>query len=112
MHGSLEGDETVSVESVISHHGRQRLSMGSWGKAEVSVRHFFWIEDLINLIEDSIEEELATLATDNNMTTLSVESLAREVANSLELEDAVCWFSVTVHNFADGYSTFATVKSP
>ncbi len=120
MHGSLEDVDDlklsvdVPVSLPISEKGQQRLpgSMGSWGKAEVSVRfrQFFWIEDLINLIEDAIEDELKSLISNEKMF-LSVEALARTVGESLELIDAIKWFSLTVHNFGDECSTFATMES-
>jgi hypothetical protein len=42
---------------------------------------------------------------------LSVESLARRVGACLERIEAIQWYSVTVHNFGDEFSTFATLES-
>lgn len=123
MHGALEAEDDlllrvdVPISLPITEHGQQRLpgSMGKWGVAEVSVRfkQFFWIEDLINLIEDAIETELGRLAESEKgeKNVLSVERLARTVGGGLELLRAIKWFSVTVHNFGDECSTFATMES-
>lgn len=123
MHGSLETEDDlllrvdVPISLPISQDGQQRLpgSLGKWGTAEVSVRfnQFFWIEDLINLIEDTVELELTKLssAENDNQSVLSVESLTRSVGNSLENVKAIKWFSVTIHNYGDECSTFATMES-
>jgi GTP cyclohydrolase I len=86
--------------------------MGRWGKADVSVRfrQFFWIEDIILLIEETVEEELNDLLLKDRKI-LAVESLARRVGACLEEIDAINWYSVTVHNFGDECSTFATLES-
>lgn len=120
MHGSLEKEDelTLSVEVPISlpivEKSIHRLpgSMGRWGKADVSVRfrQFFWIEDIILLIEETVEEELDDLIVKGRKV-LSVESLARRVGACLEGIEAINWYSVTVHNFGDECSTFATLES-
>lgn len=120
MHGSLEVvDELVlSVEVPIilplSEESTQRLpgSMGKWGKADVSVRfrQFYWIEDIILLVEKAVEDELDGLASQSRKI-LSVEKLTRRIGMLLESLDAVEWSSVTVHNFCDDCSTFATMES-
>jgi len=120
MHGSLESEDelTLSIEVPISlpisEQNTQRLpgSMGKWGKADVSVRfrQFYWIEDIILLVEKAVEDELNTLSSKSRKI-LSVEALTRRVGTNLELVEAVEWFSVTVHNFCDDCSTFATMES-
>jgi GTP cyclohydrolase I len=120
MHGSLEkGDDLkLSVEVPISlpiaETGQNRLpgSMGKWGKADVSVRfrQFYWIEDIILLIEKAVDEELESLLKKEKKV-LSVEPLARRIGCSIEQVEAIKWFSVTVHNFGDECSTFATMES-
>ena len=120
MHGSLEKvDElTLSVEVPISlpvvEKTSHRLpgSMGRWGKADVRVRfrQFFWIEDIILLIEKTVEDELTDLSAKERKI-LSVEVLARRIGASLECIDAIKWYCVTVHNFGDECSTFATLES-
>ena len=120
MHGSLQQDDDlkISVEVPISlpiaEKNPHRLpgSLGRWGKAEVSVRfrQFFWIEDIITLIEQAVEEELSGLAS-RERKVLSVESLTRRVAACLEKIAAIRWFAVTIHNFGDECSTFAAIES-
>ena len=120
MHGSLEHEDDLqlSVEVPISlpiaekHPNRLPGSMGRWGKVDVIVRfrQFFWIEDIILLIEEAVEEEMKNLSSKEGKV-LSVEILARRVGASLEGVNAIKWFSVTVHNFGDECSTFATMES-
>ncbi len=120
MHGSLEevNELVLSVEVPISlpisEENTQRLpgSMGKWGKADLSVRfrQFYWIEDMILLVERAVEDELNALAH-QSIKILSVEKLTRRIGTLLESIDAVEWFSVTVHNFCDDCSTFATIES-
>ncbi|SDP18753.1 GTP cyclohydrolase I FolE2 [Desulforhopalus singaporensis] len=120
MHGSLEKDDDlilsvdVPISLPISESKTRRLpgSMGSWGKVEVSVRfnQFFWIEDIIVLIENAIELELNKML-ENAKATLSVETLAKTVGEHLEKVEAIKWFSLTVHNFGEECSMFATMES-
>ncbi|KJS01803.1 MAG: hypothetical protein VR65_07735 [Desulfobulbaceae bacterium BRH_c16a] len=120
MHGSLELDTDlkISVEVPISlpiaERNSRRLpgSLGRWGKVDVSVRfrQFFWIEDIILLIEEAIEEELNSLSS-RERKELSVETLTRRVAACLERIAAIRWFAVTIHNFGDECATFAAIES-
>lgn len=120
MHGSLEELDqlTLSVEVPISlpiaEKRAHRLpgSMGKWGKADVSVRfrQFFWIEDIILLIEETVEQELNEMLLKERKV-FSVESLTRRLGCSLEEVDAIKWYSVTISNFGDECSTFATLES-
>jgi GTP cyclohydrolase IB len=120
MHGSLldEDDFTITIDVPISlpilEKKAERLpgSMGSWGTVQVSVRfnQFFWIEDLLLLIEKGVERELNENGGPKEKT-LSVESLSKTVASGLEDVNEIEWFSVTVHNFGDDFSTFAAVES-
>ncbi len=120
MHGSFEEEDDlqlrvevpISLPMVEEKINRLPGSFGNWGRAEVSVRfnQFYWIEDLILLIEKAVEEEIGTLALKARKN-LSVEQLTRRVGESLERIEAVAWFSVTVHNFGEDCSTFATMES-
>jgi GTP cyclohydrolase I len=120
MHGSLEDEGTLqlSVEVPISlpftEKTSQRLPglMGKWGKADVHVKfgQFFWIEDIILLVEKAVEEELAGLSIKKRKH-LSVEALTLRVGTTLKGIEAIKWFSVTIHNFGDDCSTFATMES-
>ena len=120
MHGSLQQDDDlkISVEVPVSlpiaekNSFRLPGSLGRWGKVDVSVRfrQFFWIEDIILLIEEAIEEELFRISS-RERKELSVESLTKKVAASLEKIAAIRWFSVTIHNFGDECATFAAIES-
>ena len=120
LHGSLEDvdDLKLQVEVPIclpvveEITNRLPRSMGNWGKAEVSVRfrQFFWIEDIITLIENAVCEEIDKLSSKVRKI-LSVEGLTRRVGGSLDEIDAIKWFSVTIHNFGEGCTTFATMES-
>ncbi|MCX5870774.1 MAG: GTP cyclohydrolase, FolE2/MptA family [Deltaproteobacteria bacterium] len=123
MHGSLaQSDDlefqfTVPVslplkEMVVSGLPR---SLGHWGHAVVAVRfrHFIWIEDIITLVERAIEQVIGQEQEQNSQDlqgTLSVESLTRHVGVCLAELSALKWFSVTVENLFEGYSTFATTS--
>ncbi len=120
MHGSLQNEHelTLSVEVPISlpivdniSHRLPR-SMGRWGKADLNIRfhYFFWIEDIILLIEKTVDEEINELSS-NERKGLSVESLARRIGASFEPIEAIKSYTVTVHNFGDEFSTFATLES-
>ncbi len=120
MHGSLEEEDDLELRVIVpvslplaekKGQGLPR-SLGHWGRAAVAVkfRNFIWIEDLITLIEEAIdaEQHMVPVQGENS---LSVESLIRKIAKSLEEEEAIKWFSVKVENLAEGYSTFATMDS-
>lgn len=120
MHGSLEErkdltlDVRVPISLPITESKPVRLpgSLGSWGKADVSIRfkQFYWIEDVIHLIEDAIEKELGENVLGEGKS-LSVEGFARQVKRKLEKVEEIEWFSITINNFGDDFSTFATVES-
>ncbi len=121
MHGSLENEDDLklSVEVPITlplakKDYQQTLpgSLGRWGKVDVSVRfnQFFWIEDIILLIEKEVEQELNNLP-EQERKALSVEVLARNIGQIIQDIDAIKWYSVTIQNFGDDCSTFATVES-
>jgi GTP cyclohydrolase I len=120
MHGSLEIDDDlklqvevpISLPIVEKNLNQLPGSMGNWGKAEVSVRfrQFFWIEDIITLIEEAVCHEINKLSSKVRRI-LSVEDLTRSVGASLDEVDAIKWFSVTIHNFGEDCSTFATLES-
>ncbi len=121
MHGSLGADDDLKLRvevpislPIVEKKKVSRLpgSMGNWGKADVSVRfrQFFWIEDIILLIEEAVGKEMDKLSSQVRKI-LSVEELTRQVGAALDEIDAIKWFSVTVHNFGEDCSTFATLES-
>ncbi len=87
-------------------------SFGKWGRIEVAVRfaRFLWIEDLITLVESAVEKEQNETLL-QNAGRFGVESVARTVAERLEMVDAIDWFAVEVHNFCDECSAFASIES-
>jgi len=120
MHGSLQNENELmlTVEVPISlpvvEEIPRRLpgSFGWWGQAKVMLRfrQFFWIEDIILLVEEAVEEEIAQMASREHKV-LSVERLTRHVGSRLGEVEAIRWFSLTINNFGDECSTFATVES-
>lgn len=120
IHGSLLTESvltlTVDVPICLPNFEKKQArlpgSMGSWGTARVSVRfnQFFWIEDLIMLIEKAVEKEVSETFQDSSGC-LSVESLSKRVSSRLEDTPEIEWFSVRTHNFGDDFSTFAAVES-
>jgi GTP cyclohydrolase I len=112
MHGSLQErshlvmEITVPVFSPPSLHisGSLPSSPGRWGTARVAVRfnHFIWIEDLIALIEEGLAS--------GGGSPVSVETVTAALGRALAGNRAVSWYSITVENLADGYSTFATLE--
>lgn len=123
MHGALEESDdlefqfTVPVslplkEITISGLPRSR---GHWGHAVVAVRfrRFIWIEDIIIMVERAIEQVIGQEQENSNQAlqgSLSVEYLTRQIGACLAGLSAIKWFSVTVENLFDGYSTFATTS--
>ena len=90
-------------------------SRGHWGHAVIAVRfrHFIWIEDIINLVELAIEQVIGQEQEQSSQDlqgSLSVESLTRHIGARLAELSALKWFSVTVENLFEGYSTFATTS--
>ncbi len=111
MHGSLQEDDdlVLEVDVPINLPHRQLAteglprSMGHWGQAQVAVRfhRFIWIEELISLVEKSIQDSTGTPE--------SVESVCRQIGTILAEHSAISWFKVVVENLAHGYSTFASM---
>jgi GTP cyclohydrolase I len=74
----------------------------------VRYRHFFWMEDLIKLVEGSASSEVFSLLkrTDEKFVTETaynnprfVEDVVREVAVKLRADDNFHWFTVAAENF-------------
>lgn len=121
MHGSLELIDdlefqfTVPVSLPLKEMAISGLprSLGHWGHAVVAVRfrHFVWIEDIISLVELAIDQVIGQEQEHSSQDlqgSLSVESLTRHVGARLAELSALKWFSVTVENLFEGYSTSAT----
>ncbi|MDR3135202.1 MAG: GTP cyclohydrolase FolE2 [Deltaproteobacteria bacterium] len=80
------------------------------GEVKVKVRydHFFWLEDLIRLVESSASSEVYSLLkrADEKMVTETaydnprfVEDVVREVATKLMADPNYLWFSIAAENF-------------
>ncbi|MEK6201614.1 MAG: GTP cyclohydrolase I FolE2 [Desulfobulbaceae bacterium] len=123
MHGSLEQSDdlefqfTVPVSLPLKEMVVPGLprSLGHWGHAVVAVRfrHFVWIEDIITLVEQAIEQGIGQEQEQSSQDlqgSLSVESLTRQIGARLAEFSALKWFSVTVENLFEGYSTSATTS--
>ncbi len=114
--GSVKPDLTVGVKvpittlcpcsKEISHSGAHNQR----GMVTVVVRYnkFFWIEDLIRLVESSCSSEVFSLLKrpDEKYVTemayenpMFVEDVVREVAVKLLADDTFNWFSIAAENF-------------
>ncbi len=120
MHGSLHETDDLELQFSVPvslplleplFEGLPR-SIGHWGRVFVCVRfkRFVWIEDLILLVEDGVAIERKNVMEKQDLA-LSVEALTMILAEKLSDESAIKWFSVTVENLAQGYSTFAAFES-
>ncbi len=93
------------------------------GMVEVVVRYnkFFWMEDLIRLVEESCsaevfsllkraDEKYVTEAAYNNP--MFVEDVVREVAVRLLADDTFTWFSIAAENFESihNHSAYAYIE--
>ena len=88
---------------------------------KVRFRKFFWIEDLIRLVEDSASGELYSLLkrVDEKFVTekahenpMFVEDVVRNVAQALNRNDNFTWYSVEAENFESihNHSAYAFVE--
>ncbi len=120
MHGSLDNNSELEFRLVVpialplkkkKLEGMPR-SLGHWGNSIISVqfRRFIWIEDLIILIENAILETQHQESGDIQ-DVISVESLTGKISEKLSTQKELKWYSVTVENLGEGYSTFASLES-
>jgi GTP cyclohydrolase IB len=88
---------------------------------ECRFKKFFWIEDLIELIEESASSELYSVLkrSDEKFITetgylnpMFVEDLVREIALKLDKHDNITWFSVDSENFESihNHSAYAHIE--
>ena len=123
MHGSLDRDNdlVLEIQVPISPPSPAQVSsglprsLGHWGVAMVRLRfkRFIWIEDLIRIIESVTVHDLSWPAPDtaNSPNMLEVESLTKDLGQTLMDNKNLSWFAVTVKNFSEGYNTFASLES-
>jgi GTP cyclohydrolase I len=88
---------------------------------ECRFKKFFWIEDLIELIERSASSEVYSVLkrSDEKFITetgylnpMFVEDLVREIALKLDADDNITWFSVDSENFESihNHSAYAHIE--
>ncbi|MDR2366890.1 MAG: GTP cyclohydrolase FolE2 [Deltaproteobacteria bacterium] len=131
-----ESDITVSVTvpvTTLCPCSREISSYGAHnqrGEVKVTVRyeHFFWMEDLIRLVETSASSEVYSLlkrADEKKVTETAydnprfVEDVVREVAVKLMADPNFLWFSIAAENFesihnhsAYAYLEYTRPKAP
>jgi GTP cyclohydrolase I len=125
LHGSLHEEEDLTLEVQIPIwpplpiQGLDLLpkSLGRWGVADICLRfrHFLWIEDLIEAVEEITSHDLRWPATpgDGEERAQSVEQTTKAIGEQLaSLGDNISWFTVTVKNFSEGYTTFSSLEWP
>jgi len=88
---------------------------------KVRFRRFFWIEDLIKIIEDSASSEIYPLLkrADEKFVTekaynnpMFVEDVVRNIAEKLEKDSNITWYSVESENFESihNHSAYAFIE--
>jgi GTP cyclohydrolase IB len=121
MHGSLDSADELELQFIVPISlpvNIQKISslpssLGHWGNAVIKVRlrHFIWIEDLIMLVEKGVLEVQQEGNGQGHDIALSVEGLTSKIAQRLATRNEIKWYSVTVENLGEGYSTFAVTES-
>ena len=121
MHGSLENTDELELQFVVPISLPVNIqkgtslprSLGHWGNAVIAVRfrHFVWIEDLIMLVEKGVLDVRKEGDGNSQDSILSVEGLAGRISERLLTQKEIKWYSVTVENLGEGYSTFAATES-
>jgi GTP cyclohydrolase IB len=113
LHGSLASDFDLMVEVEVPIQlpaqgcaDKDDSLAGIWGSitAAVRMKHFLWIEDLIELVEQG--------ATTQSARSETVESMCRRVSAVLHATGSFQWYKVVVKNRTTGYSTFASSEWP
>ena len=115
MIGSLEEELDLVVEVEVPVpllNGNENETInggcgaGFWGTVIVSVRlsHFLWLEDLIELIENSAARPTKIKS--------SAETICRELGSALANHSAFSWYKVVVENVTSGYTASASVEGP
>lgn len=124
MHGSLhdKDDLVLAVKVPISppipgrtDNGLPR-SLGHWGIADINLRfrHFIWIEDLIQMVEEVTSHNLSwpKAMAPGAGSYLSVEKITKTLGKKLADHPDISWFSLRVENLSEGFSTFASLEWP
>jgi GTP cyclohydrolase I len=132
--GSLNGDGLIDLVvgitvpiTTLCHCSKEISSVGAHnqrGEVRIQVRfkRFFWIEDLIRLVEESASCEVYALLKrqDEKFVTekaysnpMFVEDVVREIAHKLQQDQNFIWFSVESENFESihNHSAYAYIES-
>ncbi|MEW6518401.1 MAG: GTP cyclohydrolase I FolE2 [Thermodesulfobacteriota bacterium] len=124
MHGSLDRTDDLTLEvavpiappAPVQTSSRLPASLGHWGVANICLRfrHFIWLEELIEMVEEVTSHDLRWSASSVKPPahTLSVEKIAKDLAVKLAGHPDISWCSITVENLSQGFSTFATIEWP
>lgn len=124
MHGTLDGSDDLSMKvdvpisppTPVQTYSGLPGSLGLWGfaRTDLSFRHFIWIEDIIDMVEDITSHNLQWPAKEDaeKERDLSVESIADSLARKLATHPDIRNFDVTVENFAKGFTTYASIQGP
>lgn len=123
MHGSLSAAEALTLEIRVPiappmpaqiGNGLPR-SLGHWGFADICLqfKHFIWVEDLIQLVEEVTAHNLDwTYKVGDHGDCLTVETITKALGEKLSQHQHIKNFSVTVENLSEGFSTFASLEWP
>ncbi len=128
MHGSLDEEYDLSLEIRVpisppipsQSDAALPRSLGHWGCAKICLRfrHFIWMEDLIQMVEEviGINRKSGKIPTANKAENaaleinLSVEEITRALGDALMKHPDIRWFSIRVENLSEGYSMFSTLE--
>lgn len=118
MHGSLEDSADFKLDISIPLHCKylansqikDQVSDIDQGNVKIAVKfnHFIWIEDLIMLVEQSIDDNV--IANDANCDIASLEMLNSQISDRFEHEPAIKWHAITTEKRTNNYTTFATTE--
>lgn len=124
MHGSLDREDDLILEVAVPISPPLPVqttsglpeSLGQWGVATIRLRfkHFIWIEELIEMVEEVTCHGLqwSSAAQKPSDYPLSVEKIAKRLGDKLVNHADISWYSITVENLSQGFSTFATIEWP
>lgn len=112
LHGSLEkvSDIKLSLEVPVFNRSAEIDDKSLWGRVELKAgfNKFYWIEDVIELIENEIAIKQAE--TTVNKQSLSDCLLADKIASSLEQVEEIREFNITVHRYNARFTSFSRVS--
>lgn len=113
MHGSLESTKDMLLDIAVpislqdQSDKKGLLGFTDSGTVKIGVRfhHFIWIEDLIMVVESTIDHIYSKGSI--NERSCSVDKINNEVANRLKQMDGIRWFQVATEKEVNGYTAFA-----